>query len=99
LQVRKVDWTTNAEWFNVQQGSAAEADMKAQLHRGSMKDLNVYSAAPRGTGGEAIAGVTKLPMFAKVLVERQPGCMGRSAGSADSNARCGLPCVNHTKPQ
>jgi hypothetical protein len=61
-----VDYTTNADWFNVQQGSAAEAAMKAKLHRGSMKDFNVYSAAPRGSGGEAIAGFTKLPMFAKV---------------------------------
>lgn len=61
-----MDYTTNADWFNVQQGSDTEVSMKAKLHRGSLKDLNVYSASPRGSGGEAIAGFTKLPMFAKV---------------------------------
>ena len=61
-----MDCTTNADWFAVQQGSGTEQDMKAALHRGSMNDFNVYSAAPRGTEGEAIAGFTKLPMFAKV---------------------------------
>lgn len=65
-----MDYTTNADWFSVQQGSTTEVEMKSKLHRGSMKDFNVYSAAPRGSGGEAIAGFTKLPMFAKVREEQ-----------------------------
>lgn len=50
----------------MQQGSATEVEMKTALHRGTMQDFNVYSAAPVGTGGEDIAGFTKLPMFSKV---------------------------------
>ena len=62
-----MDYTDNRDWFNVQQGSDTEQKMKQKLHKGGMQDLNVYSAAPLGTGGERIAGFTKLPMYSKVL--------------------------------
>lgn len=63
-----MDYTENRDWFNVQQGSGTEEDMKRKLHKGGMQDLNVYSAAPLGTGGEPIAGLTKLPMSSKVPI-------------------------------
>jgi hypothetical protein len=68
LQLADVDYTENSDWFNVQQGSGTEQDMKQNLHKGGMQDLNVYSTAPRGTDGERIAGFTKLPMYSKVPI-------------------------------
>jgi len=59
-----VDTTTSAEWFRVQQNSAEDAAMKQALHKGSMQDINIYSASPKGTEGQQIAGYTKLPQFA-----------------------------------
>lgn len=38
------DRTTNATWYNLSSGSAAEDQMKAALRRGSADDLNIYSA-------------------------------------------------------
>lgn len=39
-----VDRTTNANWYSMSYGSAAESQAKAALHRGGAKDLNIYSA-------------------------------------------------------
>lgn len=64
LQLAGVDTTTSAEWFRVQQNSAEDAAMKQALHKGSMQDINIYSASPKGTEGQQIAGYTKLPQFA-----------------------------------
>lgn len=66
LQLASLDYTTNADWYSVMQGSGAEAAMKAALHQGTLKDFNVYSAAPRASTGEPVAGFTDLPMFSKV---------------------------------
>ena len=68
LQLAGVDYTTNPEWFTVQQGTATEQAMKSSLHQGTMADFNVYSGQPRGAGGELIAGFTQLPMFSQVRV-------------------------------
>ena len=68
-QLADVDYTENSAWFKVQQGSDTEQDMKKQLHKGGMQDLNVYSARPLGTDGEDIAGSTKLPMYSKVQTQ------------------------------
>ncbi len=38
------DRTANNSWFNLSQGSTAEAQMKQTLHRGTARDLNIYSA-------------------------------------------------------
>lgn len=63
FNLASVDTTTNSEWFDVQQDSNADSAMKRALHKGSMQDLNVYSANPRGTLGQLIAGYTKLPQY------------------------------------
>lgn len=61
-----VDYTKNKGWYHVKQGSQPDNDMRRALHFGSMKDLNVYSAAPRGTAGDLIAGYTKMPQYAQL---------------------------------
>lgn len=38
------DSTSNASWYTVTPGSTAERDMKKALRRGTMADLNLYSA-------------------------------------------------------
>ncbi len=49
-----VDRTTNASWFNMVPGSAAEAQAKAALHVGGANVLNFYTANPTdGTLGWA----------------------------------------------
>ncbi len=42
------DRTTNATWYTAGPGSAAEAQMKAALRRGSADDLNIYTNSPGG---------------------------------------------------
>ncbi len=36
--------TTNSQWYNLRQGSKQERDMKRALRKGTMADLNIYSA-------------------------------------------------------
>jgi hypothetical protein len=40
------DWTNNATWFGMSDGSAAESAAKSALRQGSGDDLNLYSARP-----------------------------------------------------
>jgi hypothetical protein len=42
------DRTTNATWYTMGPGSAAEAQAKAALRQGTADDLNIYSANPGG---------------------------------------------------
>jgi hypothetical protein len=44
----RVDRTTNATWYTMSPGSAAENQAKAALRRGTADDLNIYSANPGG---------------------------------------------------
>ncbi len=44
----EVDRTTNAAWYTMTPGSTAERDAKTALHRGTARDLNIYTA---GIGG------------------------------------------------
>jgi hypothetical protein len=39
-----VDRTANNTWYNLADGSTAERQMKAALHKGSYDDLNIYTA-------------------------------------------------------
>ncbi|EWT00959.1 metalloprotease [Intrasporangium oryzae NRRL B-24470] len=39
-----VDSTSNAAWYTVTPGTTAERDMKSALRKGTMADLNIYSA-------------------------------------------------------
>jgi hypothetical protein len=41
-----IDRTTNASWYTMYKGSAAEAQAKAALHRGGAGMLNLYLASP-----------------------------------------------------
>jgi hypothetical protein len=43
-----VDRTTNATWYTMGPGTAAEKQAKAALRRGSADDLNIYTANPSG---------------------------------------------------
>ena len=43
-----IDRTTNASWYTMSPGSAAEAQAKTALRQGSADDLNLYSANPGG---------------------------------------------------
>jgi hypothetical protein len=43
-----VDRTTNATWFNMSAGSAAESQAKNALRQGTADDLNIYSVNPAG---------------------------------------------------
>lgn len=40
--------TTNSQWYNLRSGSKQERDMKRTLRKGTMADLNVYSANLQG---------------------------------------------------
>lgn len=42
------DTTTNSQWYNLRNGSKQERDMKRALRKGTMADLNVYSANLQG---------------------------------------------------
>jgi hypothetical protein len=42
------DTTTNSQWYNLRNGSKQERDMKRTLRKGTMADLNVYSANLQG---------------------------------------------------
>jgi hypothetical protein len=42
------DSTTNNMWFTAGPGTSGEAAMKATLHRGGAKDLNLYTSSPGG---------------------------------------------------
>jgi hypothetical protein len=42
------DTTTNSQWYNLRNGSSQERDMKRTLRKGTMADLNVYSANLQG---------------------------------------------------
>jgi hypothetical protein len=42
------DTTTNSSWYNLRNGSSAERSMKRALRKGTMADLNVYSANLQG---------------------------------------------------
>jgi hypothetical protein len=44
-----VDRTANDTWFTLEQGTAAEQEMKAALRQGTASDLNLYSASPGGS--------------------------------------------------
>jgi Pregnancy-associated plasma protein-A len=48
-----VDRTTNASWFSMTPGSAAEAQAKAALRQGTAQDLNIYSTDGGGYLGWA----------------------------------------------
>lgn len=41
-----IDRTANDAWFTAGQGTVAEQEMKAALHRGTAKDLNLYTNTP-----------------------------------------------------
>jgi hypothetical protein len=41
--------TTDAQWFTMTRGSAAEESAKKKLHRGDAKTLNIYTVAPQGS--------------------------------------------------
>mmetsp|Transcript_11541 Transcript_11541/g.34645 ORF Transcript_11541/g.34645 Transcript_11541/m.34645 type:complete len:373 (+) Transcript_11541:342-1460(+) len=56
-----VDYTTNGGWFQPAPNGAIDMAMKQRLHRGSMKDFNVYSCVPLNSKGMAIAGYSELP--------------------------------------
>lgn len=42
------DTTTNSQWYNLRNGSKQERDMKRTLRKGTMADLNIYSANLQG---------------------------------------------------
>ena len=48
-----IDRTTNASWFSMSPGSAAEAQAKAALRQGTAEDLNIYSTDGGGYLGWA----------------------------------------------
>jgi hypothetical protein len=43
-----VDQTINSGWYTLSPGSKYESAMKTALHRGTAKDLNIYTASPGG---------------------------------------------------
>ncbi len=44
FDLQNVDWTNNAGWYNLTEGSSQEAAMKYALHQGTYADLNIYTA-------------------------------------------------------
>jgi Pregnancy-associated plasma protein-A len=48
FNLASVDRTTNATWYTMSPGSAAEAAAKSALRQGTGDDLNIYSANPGG---------------------------------------------------
>jgi hypothetical protein len=48
FQLVSVDRTTNATWYTMEPGTAAEEQAKNALRRGTADDLNIYSASPGG---------------------------------------------------
>lgn len=47
FRLARVDVTTNARWYRMQEGSVAERHAKHALHRGDASDLNVYVTGSR----------------------------------------------------
>lgn len=55
FNLQGIDRTTNASWYTMSQGSAAEAQAKAALHIGDASVLNLYLARPNISLGWATA--------------------------------------------
>lgn len=57
FQLVAIDRTTNAGWYVMEPGTAAEAQAKAALRQGTADDLNIYSANP----GQGLLGWATFP--------------------------------------
>jgi hypothetical protein len=53
FELVSVDFTTNAEWFNMTYGSPAEREAKTALRKGGLNALNIYSGTAGGYLGWA----------------------------------------------